>query len=666
MFLALPRGLRRSLLRPCVLSLGLGACRGDSAGPAPVMPPIVRVSINGPDSYTFATFGRSVTLSASVSVSTGGSRPVTWSSSLPSVATVDPAGLVTVSGNGTTLVVAAADGGADTVSVTVAQYAARLWGPSPPGPVAAGIPFSPVMVVVIDSGGAVVRNAVEDVTLALHDSSSGGRLSGELRRTTVEGIARFERLVIDAPGARYALTASTTSGAFSRVTSAPFAVLAGPDLLRFRNTAGDEVGALMDGEGAAFVNDLPSVRPDSIATAVFRRSPTSNDVVAFTRGRPPILLPNAPWTEGVDTLDLTFRAPIRIPVTVWMLVRRDDGMASWVGRAILKTATIWHEERMGVEFGDVTIVDASADPDAAGLRDVTACNQRSAAETLIGKTLGHVNVYYVDRVDGGFDRGYSCGPDVLFMGSNSGPDLLSHEFGHSFSLGHVDHLPDYGRSNVMHSASSIRQYLTEGQVFRSHFDPASAFSRTYNIALPAPRSCPGETTGLQCIALGTRLWADGTILANAPVAPPRVTDWLETSCLVGNADPDRALIAEGSALESVLLAANDDGLRGDRLRTIRERVLADRVSQRRLLARLPNGSPLRVLAASLPAANANDEIRQDMARAALAHRDAAIRGLAFARGARSLALLQRLAGDRASPLRATAQQALAQRRAAGR
>jgi hypothetical protein len=329
---------------------------------------------------------------------------------------------------------------------------------------------------------------------------------------------------------------------------------------------------------------------------------------------------------------------------------------------VLSTAEIWDAERMGVEFGAVTVVNATADPDAASLLKTTECQQQPAAETLIGKTSGQINIYYVEGVDGGFDRGYTCPGGATFMASLSKPDLLGHEIGHSFGLGHVDGLPTFDQTNVMHSASNVRKYLTEGQVFRSHLDPLTALNKIYGVVPVETRSCPGQTVSGTCIGLETRLWADGPIPPGSPAAAPGVSEWLETSCSVGNADPDRPLVAMDPVLvESRLLAAFLKGPKGARRADIERAALARYAGQRRLIARLRPGNALARVASLIPERSAEEVARQAVADAVFSYRAAAVRGLGLAEGDRSLALLRRLSRDPGSRFRGTADLALAGR-----
>lgn len=501
---------RRALAAAAMLAAGCGGA--SEPGPGPDVP-VVTVAIGGPQALSFGTLGRTLTLSATVTASSGAPPGVVWISSEPGVAPIDATGRVTAVTNGTALIIAQAAAGGDTVQVTVEQYPARISPLSKPGPIAAGIPLlAPITVTLRDSGGAVAVNAGIVVHLDLASNPSGGTLSGTVSQLAAAGVARFDQLAIDRAGPGYTIRGSTLA---DTVETEPFTVLAGPDLVRFHN-ASDSVGALFDGDGGGPINDLRSVRADSMATIVLRRAPASNEVVAFTRGRPPILFLNAPWTDAVDTFDLAFREPIPIPITVWIVAGSYASLSARAADAVQKTVEIWDAERMGVIFGIVTVVNATTDPDTAAVLRTTECRQQDAAEVMIGHTSGQINIYYVETVDGGFDRGYSCSNGTIFMASASRADLLSHEIGHAFGLGHVDGLPTFGVTNVMHSASNVRRYLTEGQVFRSHFEPFTALNRIYGVAYAETRSCP--TASASCLPLELRLWADGPAAAGAPAA----------------------------------------------------------------------------------------------------------------------------------------------------
>ena len=80
---------------------------------------IVRVTLNKND-LLFKTVGSKETLTASVALESGGSVPITWVSSNPGVATVDPNGVVTAVADGEAKITALSpEGRFDTCSVLV-------------------------------------------------------------------------------------------------------------------------------------------------------------------------------------------------------------------------------------------------------------------------------------------------------------------------------------------------------------------------------------------------------------------------------------------------------------------------------------------------------------------------------------------------------------------
>jgi hypothetical protein len=99
-------------------------------------------------------------------------------------------------------------------AVTVNPAAAdHLLFVQPPTDTAAGQTISPgVMVAVVDQFGNIVTSDNSDtITLTIGNNPSGGRLSGRLTVTVVNGIATFNDLVIDLAGDGYTLHATTAS-----------------------------------------------------------------------------------------------------------------------------------------------------------------------------------------------------------------------------------------------------------------------------------------------------------------------------------------------------------------------------------------------------------------------------------------------------------------------
>ena len=73
----------------------------------------------------------------------------------------------------------------------------------------------------------------------------------------------------------------------------------------------------------------------------------------------------------------------------------------------------------------------------------------------------------------------------------------------------------------MSNASNTRQYITEGQLFRSHLNPNSILNELYN-ARPDEftRTCDDSIMAMPiCPAIQKRIWADGRIPPNRVVDP---------------------------------------------------------------------------------------------------------------------------------------------------
>lgn len=288
------------------------------------------------------------------------------------------------------------------------------------------------------------------------------------------------------------------------------------DILRINNAqSGEEIGVLVDGRfGAVTVNDSFYVSLDT--DVELDEISGAGEAIIFNNRRPPVLRQNINWTTGRDILSATLPDEILIPVTVWILhapyTTNRANAIDWS----LTTSMIWENERMGVAFEDYEIIDATNDPDAANYLTFT-CAMRTNLINDIGNKPNRINIYVVETVDGGTSRGQACsiGSDFVAMASGAGSELLSHEIGHNFGLLHTDSRSDFNRTNVMHSASNTRQYFSEGQVFRSHFNPSSALNDTYNARTGQPiRNCGHVQSDSQCPDLGKRIWEDGVLRPN--------------------------------------------------------------------------------------------------------------------------------------------------------
>jgi hypothetical protein len=262
------------------------------------------------------------------------------------------------------------------------------------------------------------------------------------------------------------------------------------------------------------------------------------EVIAFTRGRRPEFL-YTPWSGGEDIFTVTFRSRREFPVTIWIVtgpaatppatpfsLQRVHAM-----EAILRTLSIWYQERMGLGFSDVRFIDATGDPQAA-TRAVVPMNPTEddtwrPLREQIGFEAGRLNIYWVNTVEGDTTRGFSnefpppdcksnCPQFVgaqIVMGQSTGDELLSHEIGHALSLTHVQGLPNFDDTNVMHNASNRRQFLTEGQIVRAHMNSTSILWTLFLDVgqYPPGRDCSPSDANGKCPALDRRVWADGML-----------------------------------------------------------------------------------------------------------------------------------------------------------
>lgn len=303
-----------------------------------------------------------------------------------------------------------------------------------------------------------------------------------------------------------------------------------PDFILITNPQTNEMGFLVDGKVSKKGKDQGNRNDEQFIAAPgtsllqlnnYESSPngSTSEIIGFTENSPVIINTNFDWTTASDTASFTFASePIMVPITIWIVYAPNNDFAAQEQKALqdlMTTQMNYDKERLGLQFSEVTVIDATDDPDASNYYNFT-CSSRSGLETDIGNVPGEINVYYLQTVDGSTTRGQSCtvGSNFSALGANAGIELQSHEIGHNLYLFHVDGLTSNGfnQTNIMHSASNTREFLTEGQTFRAHVAPQSSINDTYN-ARPGgiTRNCGTTSTNTgdyDCPAIQTRIWSD--------------------------------------------------------------------------------------------------------------------------------------------------------------
>jgi alpha-tubulin suppressor-like RCC1 family protein/WD40 repeat protein len=176
-----------------------------------------------------ATVGiqETVQLSATLRDASGnvlGGRPVSWTSSDPSVAAVNSRGLITGLAIGSTQLIATSEGvsGSAFVAVKPRPASQLMFAGQPTNANAHGAIAPAVEVTAQDAFGNTDPDFMDPVSIVLGNHPNGGSLAGTTTVAAVAGVARFADLRVDAVGAGHTLVA--TANGLSPDTSALFTV----------------------------------------------------------------------------------------------------------------------------------------------------------------------------------------------------------------------------------------------------------------------------------------------------------------------------------------------------------------------------------------------------------------------------------------------------------
>lgn len=351
--------------------------------------------------------------------------------------------------------------------------------------------------------------------------------------------------------------------------------------IQFSNSQEEKGMSISGTKDGTWVNDWTVHVPAEINmvsigdfTPVSSPSPGSNTdgkVLAFSKGRIPVLKEHLPWETKPNTVKIAFRDPLEIELAIWVIttpeITRGGERVDYESRkkGILNfdcplANGIWSGEAHGLsircspedrtregdnikfkEGGVLALVNAN------DYFSTTAFNCEKHANLI--KNAGYkpkaLNIYYVTLVDSdaeGLARAVWCDavPDVIAIGVSSVDETLAHELGHAFTLDHINNWasPDcdstgtnpnalclFDEGNLMYGGGRGRQYLTEGQVFRVFFNYNSALNKIYKLG-PGKTVRSGEPKRFcetivkneddrnKCPTVEKRLWADG------PAWPP--------------------------------------------------------------------------------------------------------------------------------------------------
>jgi hypothetical protein len=292
------------------------------------------------------------------------------------------------------------------------------------------------------------------------------------------------------------------------------------DKVTIGNSAGNEHGLLVDGQNSAgHVNDRKRVSGSTnIDVGNLEASSTTNDIIAFTKGRPAAIKENAGWTSGDDTESITFSGKINVPVTVWIVKGPFNNQRAKAINACIYTTGRFNAERVGVGFSEFEIINKTSMTNASDYYHFPTTADPQDWKDDVGWKNDRINIYYIETVSGSSTTGRAVNfTNFIVLGENFGDIAVVHEIGHSFSARHKS-APAFNDECIMwpsYDTSDPWEFFSEGELFRMHVNSASALNNVYNARLgQTTRSCIGNVSSDECVDWNKRLWDDGSLLAN--------------------------------------------------------------------------------------------------------------------------------------------------------
>lgn len=305
-------------------------------------------------------------------------------------------------------------------------------------------------------------------------STSTGVPSPETVRSDSDGYARTQWQT--GPGDRGPVRLVATAHRSDDTASSTFTAYAVDpalaDILIARGRAPGTSATVIAYDDQGYLNaTLISFGPEQVSHRVVPFEPAEDwdAIVGFAEGHPPALRRGIAWSAEADTVDLEFGPPIVIPIAIWVLVPPFGGVAAAARLHVSQASALWGKFGLRFAVGDQDVIDATDHPDAQKF-DAPMPPCAGSLTTTIGTIPGRLNLYYVGDIIGA--NGYACGGYITMTASRSRGDLVAHELGHEFGLGHAE-----SPENVMYRIAGSQ--LTEGQAFLAHFHSGSVINTLF-------------------------------------------------------------------------------------------------------------------------------------------------------------------------------------------
>lgn len=249
-------------------------------------------------------------------------------------------------------------------------------------------------------------------------------------------------------------------------------------------------------------------------------------VVAFRLDRSPAIKTDVTWTSQPETVTLNYPELVDVPLQIWVICASATcGAVTQTMRNALETFRLNANDLLARERSGMRIIPA-AGPGVDWISDETQNaalmafrdfenDQCPTLNTAGRKNPNAMNMYLVRTVDNEPSSGYRCPVENLAVdGWKTFWTTKLHEVGHMMSLkdARIGSNPEENMMYSMPRRPSTRQYFTEGQVFRMHFNVDSSLNTVFRPRDPSlQRDCGNTNADAEkavppCPPLSTVIW----------------------------------------------------------------------------------------------------------------------------------------------------------------